>query len=333
MVEHPEPLFLNLQPGESGRRYALHHRPASGAACGLVVYVHPFAEEMNKARRMAALQSRRLAAAGFAVLQLDLLGCGDSAGDFGDATWPRWIDDVVFACHWLRARHPAAAGSAAPALWLWGLRAGSLLAVDAAARLAEPCDFVFWQPAPSGKLLLQQFLRLKLAGDLLGGQVKGAMAQMRDELAAGRHLEVAGYRLDPALCAGLEQAALAPPALSPGRVEWFEISPVDAAEPSPAAGQAASRWSGSGWTVRTHLVRGPAFWQTTEIEDAPALLDATLAALTRPRSVATDEATPATPVTPGGARAALDAAGVPRQAAAAAPAFTASSSKASNADA
>ncbi len=40
----------------------------------LVVHVHAFAEEMNKSRRMAAMQSRALAAAGFAVLQIDLLG-------------------------------------------------------------------------------------------------------------------------------------------------------------------------------------------------------------------------------------------------------------------
>ena len=67
-----------------------------------MVYIHPFAEEMNKARRMAALQSRALAAAGFDVLQIDLLGCGDSSGDFGDATWNDWVNDVVHGCRWLR---------------------------------------------------------------------------------------------------------------------------------------------------------------------------------------------------------------------------------------
>lgn len=46
---------------------------------GSIVYIHPFAEEMNKSRRMAALQARALTLAGFAVLQLDLIGCGDEA--------------------------------------------------------------------------------------------------------------------------------------------------------------------------------------------------------------------------------------------------------------
>jgi len=42
---------------------------------------------MNKSRRMVALQARALAGRGFAVLQMDALGCGDSAGDMQDATW------------------------------------------------------------------------------------------------------------------------------------------------------------------------------------------------------------------------------------------------------
>ena len=56
---------------------------------------------MNKARRMAALQSRALAAAGFAVLQIDLFGCGDSSGDFADASWAAWQQDVALAVQWL----------------------------------------------------------------------------------------------------------------------------------------------------------------------------------------------------------------------------------------
>jgi len=78
-----EPFFL---PASRGERFCIFH-PAAGALRGAVLYLHPFAEEMNKSRRMAALQSRMLAARGIAVLQIDLFGCGDSSGDFGDASW------------------------------------------------------------------------------------------------------------------------------------------------------------------------------------------------------------------------------------------------------
>ena len=285
MAPHPEPFFLDLAPGPLGRRYALYHAPAAGLATGMVVHVHPFAEEMNKARRMTALQSRALAQAGFAVLQIDLLGCGDSAGDFGDATWAQWVVDVVHACEWLqtRQRDELPGGRATPPLWLWGVRAGCLIAAEAAARLRSSCNFLFWQPSVSGAPLLSQFLRMRVAGDLIGGAAKGVMAQLRHELSGGHGVEVAGYLLSPAMSSGLERAALRPPAgaaTSSVRVEWFEVSPLEGATLSPAATQAATHWREAGFSIRTHLVRGPAFWQTTEIEDAPELLTATLAALT-----------------------------------------------------
>jgi len=54
-------------PARPGQRLCIHHAPRAGAVRGKLVYVHPLAEEMNKSRRMAALQSRALAAAGYAL--------------------------------------------------------------------------------------------------------------------------------------------------------------------------------------------------------------------------------------------------------------------------
>ena len=48
-----------------------------------------------------ASQARALAQAGYGVLQVDLLGCGDSTGDFADATWAAWLDDAQAAHRWL----------------------------------------------------------------------------------------------------------------------------------------------------------------------------------------------------------------------------------------
>ena len=99
----PTAFFLDTQFRPDGRRFCLFHAP-QGTPRGWIVHLHPFAEEMNKSRRMAALQSRVFAAAGYGVLRIDLLGCGDSAGDFGDATWQGWVDDLVAACGWVRER-------------------------------------------------------------------------------------------------------------------------------------------------------------------------------------------------------------------------------------
>ena len=282
----PKAFFLPAELAEGSQRFCLFY-PAEwgqngGAPRGLVLYIHPFAEEMNKARRMAALQARALAQGGYSVLQIDLSGCGDSSGDFGDATWQSWVSDVVQGCHWLRSQsNIQSAGSDNVPLWLWGLRAGCLLAVEASGQLVEACNFLFWQPPSSGKPLLQQFLRLKVAGDMLGGQSKGVMESMRQQLAAGSPVEIAGYMLSSGLAMGLEQAALVPPA-SMGqarRLEWFELSTREDAGLSPVSAKTIAQWQQAGFRIGNHIAHGPAFWQTTEIEDAPALIAATTAAL------------------------------------------------------
>ena len=286
-----------LPGGVSGdaRLLALWHPPA-GVPRGLVVYAHPFAEEMNKSRRMAALQARALAAGGLGVLQIDLKGCGDSSGEFSDATWADWLADVRSAVGWLRQR---ADGPGLPRLpkppplpslqklpiTLWGLRAGCLVLAEAAAQMPEECfDFLFWQPTTSGAGVLRQFLRTAAAAAFLDGGGKGVVDGLRRQLAAGQSVEVGGYRLHPALAAGLEDARLAvPPRV--GRLTWLEVSALvgDSADPvplSPSSVTASTPWRQQAGGFEVRLVSGPPFWQTAEIETAPALLDATTAALT-----------------------------------------------------
>lgn len=275
LISPAHPFFLE---GATGlRRLALYHAP-SGTVKGCVLYIHPWCEEMNKARRMAATQARALAQHGYATLQVDLTGCGDSSGDFGDATWEQWIEDVVDAAHWLSAKHDAR-------LWLWGLRSGCLLACAAARRLPafqKAPGFLFWQPVAQGKLMLQQFLRLTLAGALSDGSSKSTMAALRERLNAGQPICVAGYDVNAALAAGLESATLAPAApgtSAPGTAIFFEISASADDRLSPAFANLIENWRAAGHRASAVKVQGPAFWQTTEIEDVPALLDASLAGL------------------------------------------------------
>lgn len=259
-------------PGQVGQRFCLYHAARNGLAQGSVIYLQPFAEEMNKSRRMAALQARTMAGAGFDVLQIDLLGCGDSSGDFADATWQAWQEDVFLAYRWLRTR------SQAP-LTLWGLRAGCLLAASVAVDLPEQANFIFWQPVVSGKQHWQQFMRLKMAGELASGQAKGVTEQLRQQLAAGQTVEIAGYSVSPGLVDSLETADLRPPPGGTGKVNWFELSTREDATVAPVSQKCIEQWMNAGYQLEAKVVSGPGFWQTTEIEDAPELIAATLAAL------------------------------------------------------
>ena len=292
----PEAFFLPADSdgrSEGNTRFCVYHPPLrDGIACqpsALVLYVHPFAEEMNKSRRMAALQSRALAQAGCAVLQIDLLGCGDGSGDFGDATWKAWLDDILQAVQWLRERNPVDATQAAP-LWLWGLRAGCLLAADAARQIDAPCNFLFWQPPASGKVLLQQFMRLQWAGDMANSDTASKSDALRQRWARGESVEIAGYIVRAELASGLEASTLLPRSTPtapttpnaptvPSKLVWLELSTRTDATLSPASSKQIAAWASAGFTVQSNVVPGPAFWHTAEIEDAPALIEATLNAM------------------------------------------------------
>ena len=264
MLAGAAPFFLDDEAG--GQRLCVLHRPRTETVRGAIVHVHPFAEEMNKSRRMAALQARAFARAGYAVLQIDLLGCGDSSGDFGDATWDAWLADVARAAAWLRKRHDAP-------LTLWGLRAGCLVASEAARRHSLEGDLVFWQPMLTGKAMLQQHLRLHTAKEMLEGQAGGGTQRLRDRLTVGETIDIAGYALAPALAAGLEQAALQP-ALD-GRTVWLEVSTREDGHLLPASAALLERWKASRHDVAARVVKGAPFWNATEIEEVPELIAST----------------------------------------------------------
>ena len=45
------------------------------------------------------------------------------------------------------------------------------------------------------------------------------------------------------------------------------------------AAKAQDLWRQAGFSIHSQIVEGPGFWQTAEIEELPALVDATLATL------------------------------------------------------
>lgn len=262
----PQAFFL---PAESGQRFCLYHAPRGGTAKSRVLFLHPFAEEMHAARRVVAQQCRALAAEGHAVLQIDLLGCGDSSGDFGDATWTAWVQDALSGLQWLQNRVPAGQ------TWLWGLRVGALLACDTAHALRRlqpdaPLHLLLWQPVASGLQQLQQFLRLHAAAQWLGRDAMGEPpAQL---LAAGRHAPVAGYRLSPGLASELDKVQLSLPA-GAGRVAVIECSTAETATQSPWLNRSRAAWQGAGWTVHLQAVNAAPFWQTVVESSLPEPLD------------------------------------------------------------
>lgn len=266
-----EPFFLQ---GSAGRLYCIYHGPSgTERARGMVLYVPPFAEEQNKVRRQAALQARALARLGFAVLEIDLFGTGDSDGDFSDARWDLWLDDLARGAGWLAQRHDCA-------LIIWAVRLGTLLAVDLVPGLAvRPERLLFWQPVVSGRTHLNQFFRLLVAAEMISGEGKVTTRHLFDRLEQGLSVEIAGYELHPELFANLlarDLGGAAASALPP--VSWYEIVAESGRPVSTVSRRVIDAWRADGARVNESTVVGEPFWATAEIAVVPTLIEDTCAA-------------------------------------------------------
>lgn len=263
------PFFLN---SPRGPLFCLYTAPCGGEPTQAALYLHPFAEEMHKSRRMVALQRRAMVECGVAVLQIDLTGCGDSAGDFGDATWQSWQDDVRLGYAWLQQR-------AGCPVSVWGLRTGATLAAEMAAQLPDIRQLILWQPVTSGDLFINQFLRIKLASEMLAdGQAQSGTKALRAGLEAGEPVEVGGYMLSPGMAQQLGRIKLSEIAPS-CPVHWLEVGAEDANTLMPASQRVADAWRGAGVAVTPQTVQGDPFWLTQEITECQGLITPTLAAI------------------------------------------------------
>ena len=228
-----------------------------------ILIVPPFAEELNKSRHILAAFAVALAEAGHDVLLPDLYGTGDSEGDFGEATLEIWRADLDVA---IRHLDPETG------LELIGLRAGALLAADMVSRY-EVKSLTFLHPLVDGKQQLNQMLRLRLAAGLTGSGEKETAAQLRQRLAQGDSLEIAGYTLSSQLATDLESLALKNnPPTGAGRIDWIELVAESGRSLMPVSQNIIQTWEGMGITVSTAVVVCDQFWATQEIARCPELV-------------------------------------------------------------
>lgn len=264
----PEPLFI---AGSAGSLFALHY-PAPVRTGRALLVLPPFAEELNKSRRMLSLAARALQGRGHDVLVVDLYGTGDSAGEFVEASLTRWHDDLDVAVSWL-------AGHGAQQLDLLAVRGGALLLPG----VAPPGgmtrgEVVLWQPVHSGRLLVRQFLRLRLAEEMTGREPQGP--DPRSLLQGDGHVEVAGYEITRGMVAELEAIAESLSAAQGWRAwHWLEVVAPGSTALGPASQRAIEALRRGGAQVTATVSVGEPFWATPEIATVPALVDATVVAL------------------------------------------------------
>jgi exosortase A-associated hydrolase 2 len=249
-----QPRYLS---STAGRIFANYFPPAPEAPVrSRLLFIPPFAEELNRSRHVIAAFARGCARNGIGVMILDPYGTGDSEGNFADARWNIWKDDVGAAITALSQMgdEPIAIG---------GLRLGASLAADVAAD--HPSRFsrlVLWQPVTTGQNYLKQFLRIRFAADLAeGGAATQGTKKLMEELEAGKIVEVGGYDLAPALAKSIGGIKLGPLGLAAKTpVTWLEVVAREDASLSPAASRIVKDWDAAGIEVNARPVKDEAVW-------------------------------------------------------------------------
>lgn len=215
-----------------------------------------------------AEQARAFVSLGYTVLVVDWLGTGDSTGDFADADWETWGSDAEQAIRWMQEE-------GIETIYLWGMRLGALLALDCARHHSTAVKgILLWQPVNKGKVFLTQFLRLRLAADLVAAGEKITTKELRAQLEAGQSVEVAGYELSPQLAAGIDRLDLNELLADyPGKLLWMELLASEERPVPVATTTIINARQDDGRDIEFHKVVCEPFWSLSELVQAPALIE------------------------------------------------------------
>jgi exosortase A-associated hydrolase 2 len=267
------PIFI---PGHAGALFAMFYPPPAGEKSKhAILHIPAFAEEMNKSRHMVAIQAREFAKNGYSVLIFDLFGTGDSEGEFSDATWDIWKNDINTACQWLIKQ-------GIEIINLWSLRSGALLAMDFIVDTKFKLDkLLCWQPVLNGETFVMQFLRLRVAALVMDKSLPTEKTtDLKQQLLDGNSVEVAGYALNPYLTNPLMNlVANKINLMNVEQIKIFELVNNSEKSISPGTNKFVDCLQQDGKSISLSVVIGSPFWSTQEIIEVPDLINQTINAL------------------------------------------------------
>jgi pimeloyl-ACP methyl ester carboxylesterase len=162
--------------------------PEADTGQGLLI-CSPLLQEEQFARPVLVALARTLAAAGVSVLRFDYPATGDSTGDPSSVSEAALVGAIVDQFALLSSRVTAEVS-------LLGVRWGAALARLAASHCPDVARLVLVDPVLDLAGYMDEVLRGKVTQQTVQcGVVSMNRAAMREELAAGRPLEVYGYTL------------------------------------------------------------------------------------------------------------------------------------------
>jgi len=253
------------------------HWPAGDPVAGLV-FVHAFAEEKKCAHRPFVEMARAACGAGVAVLRFDFRGCGDSEGQFEDATLDGWRRDLRVALAFARAN------LGCERMGLLGLRLGAALAAELTEEEITLGCLVLWEPMVEGDRYLSLTMRRSALRRKLTVHEGGGAEGVEEGVDEGGLVDFDGYLVLPAMqeeIAGV--SLLAEPKAYPGPTLILNLSP----RPKVAASleELASLYV-QGEAV---AVRQEPMWSMVGLVDPTPTISATMTWLRRVFGLRTEE--------------------------------------------
>jgi pimeloyl-ACP methyl ester carboxylesterase len=137
-----------IVPWQGKNMMGMLHIPQTAGAGSWVVTVHGFADTKVEHHRMFVKIARRLAKNGIGVLRIDLVGSGDSEGDFEDMTVSGEISQTLAVIDWLRGQPELKVSK----VGLLGFSLGGLIASYVAVRAEGVKTLALWAPVSDGVL-------------------------------------------------------------------------------------------------------------------------------------------------------------------------------------
>jgi exosortase A-associated hydrolase 2 len=250
---------------ERGALAGMLHPVAAEVPAG-VVFCHAFAEERKSSALTMARLARAVAEAGLPVLRFDYRGCGDSEGDFVDATVAGRLADIGRAAAELRER------TGVERVCLLGLRLGTALAASAATHMPDCAGLVLIEPIADADAYLGGEMRRKLLRQMI---THGRSSGSREEMLAEMERDDAVLDMDGFAVRGSTWRELRALGIRAGEVSFAgpvlicQVHFKESLRPDIEAVAAAFEQAGA--DVTTSAVVLPPFWNRIDVTLAPEL--------------------------------------------------------------
>ena len=269
--------YQYIQTSHNSQIFLAHcipSQPLSSVKGGrAVIFVPPFAEEMNRSKRMYVLCSRLLADSGVHAFCFDYSGTGDSSGEWGDFSYSDWVED-------LNQIYKYATNLSSKVSFI-ALRFGALVLADA----IDQCDMdvdrcVFWDPIENGEILTRQLIRIKIAAAMADESKKLTTKEISQNIQETGYLESGGYYLSKSLIDDINSKKLASileSLLDKSELDWMLLGKHSQINNMwlPNSFSEKDLPSNKVKNILMHPVNDVKFWMQQEVTISPELLRVT----------------------------------------------------------